>query len=159
MKPSSPSCVPGRWAMRARCAAVLLAGVAVAHGAWAGSASSAASSAGSASLGSVSDSVQGSSRSVSGQRVAQGEYRIIEIAAEPAPDGRVRLSLQSAEDRFDLLLPGAVAQRAALDVGQTLRVAHEPFGLSFARKDQAAPFFLALQADWLHEFDNRIVSL
>lgn len=159
MKSSTSCSLLSRGPWLFRFAVALLAGVVLAQGARAESASSAASSAGSASLGSVSDSVQGSSRSLSGQRVAQGEYRIVEIAALPTPDERLRLSLQGEQDRFDLLLPRSVAQRAGLDVGQVLKVAHEPFGLSFGRKDQSTPFFLALQSDWLHEFDNRIVKL
>ena len=130
-----------------------------ASAAWADSTSSAASSAGSATVGSVSDSVQASSGSSTGKRVAQGEYRVVAVAADAASDDRLRLTLQGAQDRFDLLLPRVVAERTGLATGDALRVAHEPFGLSFARTGAAGPFFLALDEGWRHEFESRIVRL
>lgn len=137
------------------CAAAALA-LPAAH---AESTSSAASSAASASIGSVSDSVQGSSRSSGGQRVAQGDYRIVEVLAQAQPDGRLRLTLQGQQDRFDLLLPPSVAERAGLGLGVGVRVAHEPYGLAFTRAGQTAAFFLALEGAWRHELESRVVTL
>ena len=55
---------------------------------------SSASSAGSASSGSISDSIGASSNSSSGEdRVAAGEYRVIDIAQAPGKVGTTRMTL------------------------------------------------------------------
>lgn len=67
---------------------------------------SSASSAGSASSGSVSDSLAGSSNSSNGngKKVADGEYRIIQIAATPERAGRTRVTLQADDPQQRVVL-------------------------------------------------------
>jgi hypothetical protein len=66
--------------------------------AYADSFTSSASSAGSASSGSVSASLRGSSNSsTGGEKTADGDYRITEVAAAPDRAGTARVTMQ-AED-------------------------------------------------------------
>jgi len=113
---------------------------------------------GSRSVGSVSDSIQGSSNSSTGQRVAAGEYRVVEIAADDRP-GLERLRLEGEGGRFTLLLPAAVRERAALRSGDRIAVSTPAYGLAFARAGAGEPFFLALDEGWRHEFQRRAVTL
>jgi hypothetical protein len=114
--------------------------------------SSTASSASSASVGSLSDSLQGSSRSSSrDDKVAEGDYRILAVQAE---GDRLRLTLAPADaraDGFDLRLPRTLVEREGLAAGALLQVRQRAYGLQFARAEaRQQPFFLALADDWLH---------
>lgn len=119
---------------------------------------SSASSAGSASVGSLSDSVNGSSDASSrGGKVAAGEYRIVAIAALPGE--RQRLQLQAVADAqraFTLELPVAAA---VLAVGERIEVQDRAYGLAFARADTREPFFVALADTWRGDLDLRRVTL
>lgn len=129
-----------------------------------GSASS-ASSAGSASVGSLSDSIQGSSNSSSrNDRVAEGDYRIVEVAELADRPGMLRLTLQAAADAagqpaFFLYLPKRAAEQPRLARGDVISARHRPYGLEFARADTRQAFFLALADDWFRELDPRPVAL
>jgi hypothetical protein len=130
-----------------------------------GSASS-ASSAGSASVGSLSDSVRGSSNSSSrDDRVAEGDYRIVEVAELAGRPGQLRLTLQAAaanagdEPAFFLDLPKRATEQPGLARGDVISARHRPYGLEFARADTRQAFFLALADDWFRELDPRAVSL
>lgn len=73
------------------------------------STASSASSAGSASVGSVSDSLRSSSQSSAGPRqMADGPYRVIEMAEVAGRPGEVRLTLQA-----EALAPSPQAQAEA----------------------------------------------
>lgn len=132
--------------------------------AWADSAVSSASSAGSASSGSVSDSIRGSSRSSGGDdRVAEGAYRIVAVAAAERP-GRLRLTLQAeavpgAPGRFELELPQQALQPAGLVEGDRVQARHRAYGVQFARMDNHQPFFLVLADTWHGELASRPVAL
>ena len=133
------------------------------------SAASSASSAGSASVGSLSDSLQGSSRSSSGNTAtAQGDYRVIDVAAAPGRPARLRLTLQAVapqDDRlsgFTLDVPAQALGERALGVGDLVRATPRPYGIEFARTNGAAerePFFLALADEWHRGLETRAVSL
>lgn len=131
--------------------------------AWADSTSSAASSAASASVGSVSDSVQSASRSVTGQKVAQGDYRIVRVEASAEDASRWQLWMEGSQESFLLRLPHQLVARHGLVVGTSVRVTHERFGLAFALQGanavQLEPFFLALAEGFTHELDRRAVKL
>lgn len=133
---------------------------------------STASSAGSASVGSVSDSMQSSSRSSGGdKKVADGDYRVIQVAAlEDAPD-HVRLHLQAGDDvatAFTLKLPRKALGEHGMAVGDLVNVRNRAYGLAFARAVQPmqgvgnAPrletFFLALDDAWRNDLDSRLVK-
>src|SRR5258705_11230129 len=82
-----------------RFAFALLVGIVVALPCGADSFTSSASSAGSASVGSLSDSIRGSSGS-STRKVAEGDYRIVDVAAAERPD-TLRLKMQHVANAGD----------------------------------------------------------
>jgi hypothetical protein len=126
----------------------------------AGAASSAASSASDSvatSVGSLSNSVQASSGSSSKTGVAQGDYRVIEVAAAPDRPGQVRLRLEpltAGAEAFALYLPQAVAAEARLAVGDTVAARTRPYGVEFSQGEPRRAFFLALADEWLRELQT-----
>ncbi|MFO1220039.1 MAG: hypothetical protein U1E89_16855 [Burkholderiaceae bacterium] len=129
---------------------------------------SSASSAGSASLGSISDSVKGSSKSSSGEtKVAEGDYRVVEVAELTDRPGLLQLKLQAADVAGEagelwLTLPQKALAPRLLQVGDTVHAHKRPYGFEFARADGAdgrTPFFLVLADDWKRELDPRPVNL
>ena len=145
--------------------------------AWASStASSVASDAGSASVGSLSHSLEASSASSTGGRVAQGDYRIVDVAEAPARPGELRLTLAAdgpadapADDAardgaapaptVALWLPRATAERAGLAAGGRVAVRQRPYGLEFAAGTPRTPFFLVLEDAWHQGLGTRPVAL
>ena len=134
---------------------------------------SSASSAGSASSGSVSDSLQGSSNSSKGDnKVADGEYRVIDIAEAPGRPGMLRLKLQaqatpreaSQAGEWQLTLPAAAVAARPLAVGDVVAARNRPYGVEFAYAAPATsttpePFFLVLADEWQRELAPRRVAL
>lgn len=124
---------------------------------------SSASSAGSASLGSLSDSLRDSSRS-STHKVAEGDYRIIEVAAAEHPDV-LRLKMQPVAHADDdaaviyLDVPQAALGDRAATRGDIVGVRQRPYGYEFAWADTGVAFFLVLADDWRQELDPRPVQL
>ena len=134
----------------------------------ASTAASSASSAGSASVGSLSDSVQGSSRSSTPDgKVAEGDYRVADIVAMADVPDRLQLLLRPRDAGADeaptvvLSLPRQALEGRELG-RDTVRVRHRSFGLEFARRLEAGtlePFYLALADDWLRDLQARPLSL
>lgn len=143
--------------------------LAIATPARAESSASSASSAGSASVGSLSDSLQGSSRSSSGNTAtAQGDYRVVDVAAAPGRPTHWRLTLQAVAPRDDRLgtftldLPAQALGERTLAVGDLVRATPRAYGIEFARTDGAdarEPFFLALADEWHRGLETRAVAL
>jgi hypothetical protein len=152
-----------------RLAAIAVLGVAMATPTWADSVASSASSAGSASVGSLSDSIGGSSRSSSpDNKAAEGDYRVIQVAELADRPGMLRLQLQAMTPREGdgaiwLTLPQQALASKALVPGDIVSARHRPYGIEFARGAQAAPgrepFFLVLADDWIGELAPRAVRL
>ena len=117
---------------------------------------SSASSAASQSIGSLSDSVSGSSKSSAGDgKTAAGAYQVTAVARLDA--GRVQLQLApiaGQADGFALTLPATVAEQQGLQAGAALWVAERPYGLAFAAKQDAAPFFLAVDDRLRRDFES-----
>lgn len=142
---------------------LLLLGLAAAPMLRAESLASSASSAGSASSGSLSDSVQGSSDSSTGnRRVAEGEYRVVEIAQVADRPQHLRLRLEALRRDgaappawFTLDLPRQTVAAQGLAGGEVILAHHRPYGLEFARAQTREPFFLALADDWQRELAPR----
>ena len=142
-----------------RFACALLVGLVAALPCRAESFASSASSAGSASLGSLSDSIHDSSHS-STHKVAEGDYRIIEVAAAERPD-TLRLKMEplahagddAAVIYLDVPRP-ALTDRAAAP-GDIVGVRQRPYGYEFAWADTRVAFFLVLAADWRRELEPR----
>lgn len=129
--------------------------------------SSSASSVASDSLGSSSTSIQKSSTSSStNNRVAQGQYKVIEMAALAQQPDMLRVRLQAVAagqpQEFFLTLPRAAALRGQLAEGKIIEAQERPFGLAFAVPDLdggASPFFLVLDDAWYRELESRPVVL
>jgi hypothetical protein len=138
-------------------------GIAAALPCGAESFASSASSAGSASVGSLSDSIRDSSGS-STHTVAEGDYRIIDVAAAEQPE-TLRLKMQHVADAGDdgaviyLDVPRAALGDRAAAVGDIVGVRQRPYGYQFAWADTGVAFFLVLAADWQRDLEPRPVQL
>ena len=130
-------------------------------------AASSASSAASDSVGSSSTSIQKSSDSSSAKnKVAQGDYTIVEMTALAQQPDMMRLLLQAvaplAAQEFFLLLPRDAVTRGQLATGDTVQAQQRAYGLAFAAvtaQGAASPFFLVLDDAWYRELDSRPVSI
>lgn len=131
----------------------------------ASTAASSASEGGSLSVGSVSTSIRKSSDSSSrATGVAQGDYRIIEVAALPEQPGQVRMALQSQADASEqgslyLYLPAQVVAKAELGAGQLVTATQQPYGIQFAKTETQQAFFLVLEDSVYRELPSRPVTL
>jgi hypothetical protein len=149
-------------ALRAACLSLLCAGAVLPC--YAESFASSASSAGSASSGSVSDSIKGSSNSSNGgKQVAEGEYRVIEVAEVAGRPAMTRLKLRATEQgpvrEFFLELPRQALGDRPLGSGDLVQALERPYGFEFARHDTREAFFLVLADDWHRELESRVVAL
>lgn len=131
---------------------------------------SSASSAGSASSGSVSDSFGASSNSSNRDRkVADGNYRILQIAQAPNRAGIARITLQADQpgqpdqaqqsQQLVLDLPQATFDQQQLAQGDLVQARNRVYGVEFARADTRAAFYLVLADEWYGELASRPVSL
>lgn len=119
----------------------------------------------STSVGSLSDSVKGSSNSSSGDnKVAEGQYRITNVAAVDGQPGTVQLTLQAVADtgaagELLLLVPQRTVEQARLAAGVVVQARHRAYGVEFAKAADGSAFFLALTDGWLRELQNNPVTL
>lgn len=150
-------------ALKAMPLALLLAALALPAVA-ASSASSASSDAASTSVGSVSTSFEKSSNSSSGKdaNVAEGEYRIVEVADAAQRPGAMRLKLQAvakpgADNEFFLYLPRQALEQGRLAEGQIITAKHRSFGMEFAKAANA--FFLVVKDAWHNELSTKAITL
>ncbi len=126
---------------------------------------SSASEGSSASVGSVSTSLRKSSDGSSkATGLAQGDYRIVEVAAVAGQPDQLRLTLQAVADpgeggRVWLDLPQQTAAQHALAAGQVVNAAYRPYGIAFAKAGTHETFFLVLEDDWYRELPSRPVTL
>jgi hypothetical protein len=131
----------------------------------ASSTASSASDSASTSVGSLSDSVTGSSQGSSkATGVAQGDYKIIEVAVAANRPGTLRMKLQAVADRgadreFYLDLPLATVEGNRLAAGQTVTASNRPYGVEFAHGSPRRAFFLLLADDWHRELRSNAVAL
>ena len=129
--------------------------------------SSSASSAASDSVGSSSTSIQKSSDSSSTKdKVAQGQYKVIDLVEIAQQPNMIRVRLQALTpaqtQEFFLTLPRQAAERGQLAAGQVVEVQLRPYGLAFATANSpgnSSPFFLVLDDDWQRELESRLVVL
>jgi hypothetical protein len=135
----------------------------------ASSTSSAASDGVSASVGSLSGSVEQSSASSAGdKKVADGDYRIIDVAAAADRPGMVRMKLQalatepgkrSADGELILVLPQTAFDAGQLAQGGVITARSKPYGTEFADAQTRQTFFLVLADDWFKELHTTPVVL
>jgi len=116
-------------------------------------------------VGSISGSVEKSSGSSSkATDVAEGDYRVIDLAAVPERPGIVRMKLQAlagqgAEGEFFLSLPQEAVDRSGLAQGHIVTARQRPYGVEFASGQTRQAFFLVLSDDWYRELQTRAVAL
>ncbi|WP_071360375.1 hypothetical protein [Massilia timonae] len=124
---------------------------------------SSASSAGSASSASISDSISDSSTSSSGDnKVAAGDYRVIDIAQAPNKPDTTRLTLRAEAGQartFFLDVPNRAMVQRQVYAGDVVRVNERVYGYEFAHADTQRPFFLALQDEWQRDLASRKVVI
>ncbi|SFI34233.1 hypothetical protein SAMN04515618_11845 [Collimonas sp. OK307] len=126
---------------------------------------SSAVSTGSASSGSMSASLHGSSNSSTGdEKTADGNYRVIEVAAAPDRAGvtrvtRVTMQIEESRQRIVLDLPQAIVEKQKLGLGDTVLAQHREYGFEFARADTREAFYLVLADEWYNELAARPVTL
>ena len=129
----------------------------------ASSASSASSDGSSASVGSLSTSIEKSSNSSSkDDKVAEGDYRIVEIAAAEQLPGKMRVTLRAlnaADGEFVLTLPQEAVQQGRLVAGLVVTARAHAYGVQFAAGAPREAFFLVLQDAWYEELRTRVVTL
>ncbi len=123
-------------------------------------------SASSTSVGSLSTSIGKSSDSSSGKdkAVAEGDYRVIAVAALADQPGKLRVQLQAAADdsasgELFLTLPQGAVARGQLAQGAIVSARHRAYGIEFAAGARHEPFFLVLRDDWFRELDSKPVVL
>ena len=129
----------------------------------------AASSAVASASDSVSTSVEGMSRSLhrsstssSPRPLAQGDYKVIQVA-QAAP-GLQDVTLQAvagtgADGEFTLRLADKAVADGGLVVGQVVTARQRPYGYEFARADTRVAFFLMLDDAWYRELQSVAVTL
>jgi hypothetical protein len=126
---------------------------------------SSASSAGSKSVGSLSDSLTGSSNSSSGdKKVAEGTYRIERLADVADKPDHVRLHLRAtatagAAGAVLLDLPRQAVQRQGLGVQALIELRQRPYGMEVAHAATQTAFFLLLTDEWRSDLETRAVTL
>jgi hypothetical protein len=130
------------------------------------SVSSEGSSASSTSVGSSSTSVGKSSDSSSGKdkEVAEGDYRVIEVAAAADQPGKLRVKLQAAADdsvngELFLTLPPTAVARGQLAQGSVISARNRAYGVEFAAGTKREAFFLVMRDEWFRELDTKPVVL
>jgi hypothetical protein len=144
--------------LRLACFAAATGIAAVAH---ADSFTSSASSAGSASSGSVSDSLHGSSKSsTGGDKTADLDYRIIDVAAIPGRAGVARITMRAddLDQEIALDLPQSIVEQQRLQPGDSVHSRKQVYGYEFARSDTREAFFLVLADDWYNDLAARPVN-
>ncbi len=143
-------------------AIALLLGASALPAVAASSTSSAASDGVSASVGSLSGSVEQSSASSAGdKKVADGDYRIIDIATAADRPGMVRMKLQAlgTEGEFFLYLPQTAFDGSRLAQGGVVTARSKPYGTEFADAQTRQAFFLVLADHWYKELHTTPVVL
>jgi len=129
------------------------------------SAASSASDSVSTSVGSISGSIKNSSNSSSKTTdVAEGDYKVIEVAAVSEQPGTVRMKLQAVNDRgadgeFFLYLPQDAVEQGRLAQGRIVTAHQRPYGVEFTSAATQKPFFLVLADEWYRELKSNAVVL
>jgi len=146
------------------CLAVLV-GLSAGQSQAASSAASSASESITTSTGSASGSLQTSSgSSTKGQRLADGDYRIVAVAEAAERPGSIRMKLQAVADNNEnselfLTVPQAAFDNGRLAQGSTVTARKRAYGAEFANAETRQVFFLVLDDDWYRELRSNAVVL
>lgn len=159
-----PTCTP---ALTRLAGLALLLGTAALPAGAASSAASESSNSVSTSVGESSNSIQRSSQSSSGddkKKLADGDYRIVEVADAAARPGTVRLTLKPlAADNKDgevfLYMPQPAFEESRLAQGSVVTARGRSYGTEFSDTAAKRPFFLVLADEWFRDLKTKIVRL
>lgn len=148
---------------------IALCALTLATPSWADSGASSASSAGSASVGSLSNSITASSNSSSpADKVAEGDYRVVEVVALADRPGLLRVQLLAVAGATEaapiwLTLPEKAMAGRGLRNGDIVNARHRPYGIEFAHAEEAGrprtAFFLVLADEWFDELAPKVLTL
>ncbi|PXX46303.1 MULTISPECIES: hypothetical protein [Aquitalea] len=114
----------------------------------------------SATVGSISTSLQNSSKAVG--KIAEGDYKVVAVAqAEQA--GKTQLTLvpvaaANNTEPFNLFVAQADVKHSGVETGQIVHAQKQAYGLVFARADNQQPFALLLDQAWKSEVQPKVVS-
>lgn len=125
-------------------------------------ASSAVSDSVDVSARSITNSLKRSSDSSSGRPVAQGDYRVTQVAVL-APELQ-EVTLQAvpgtgARGELVLHMPTRAVQAGGVAVGEVVAARQRPYGYELARADTRQAFFLLLDDPWYKELQSVLVRL
>lgn len=128
----------------------------------ASSAVASASDSVSTSVETMSRSLHRSSTSSSPRPLAQGDYKVIQVA-QVAP-GLHDVTLQAVaatgnEGQVTLRVADKVVADGGLVVGQVVSARERPYGYEFTRADTRVAFFLMLDDAWYRELQSVAVTL
>lgn len=119
----------------------------------------------STAVGSVSTSLKKSSQSsTKDDKVADGDYKVVNMVAVAEQPGMVRMQLQAladtgADGAFDLILPQKTVELNQIAAGAVVTARQRPYGTEFATGQARQAFFLVLQDDWFRELPSKPVVL
>lgn len=110
----------------------------------------------------ISHSLKRSSDSSSGRPVAQGDYRVTQVA-QVAPEVQ-EVTLQAvagtgARGELVLHMPDRAVQAGGVAVGEVVLARQRPYGYELARADTRAAFFLLLEDPWYRELQSVVVRM
>ncbi|MFT4100088.1 MAG: hypothetical protein QM674_03440 [Burkholderiaceae bacterium] len=123
------------------------------------------------SVGSVSDSIERSSDSSSKTTgLAEGDYRITQVALADGRPAMTRLTLRAAaanddgdrdgdRDAVFLYVPTDLVERHALAQGGSITARHRPYGIEFTAARAPRPFFLVVHDEVRRDLDHHVVTL
>lgn len=114
----------------------------------------------SATVGSISTSLQNSSKAIG--KIAEGDYKVVAVAQANQP-GKTQLTLvplaaANATEPFNLFVAQADVKRAGVETGQIVHAQKQAYGLAFARADNQQPFALLLDQAWQSDVQPKVVS-
>lgn len=111
---------------------------------------------------SITNSLKRSSDSSSGRPVAQGDYRVTQVASV-APELQ-EVTLQAvpgtgARGELVLHMPTRAVQAGGVAVGEVVAARQRPYGYELTRADTKQAFFLLLDDPWYKELQSVLVRL
>jgi hypothetical protein len=117
------------------------------------------------SVGSLLGSLKHSSKSsYQATGLAEGDYKIIEVAAVPEQPGMARMTLQAVantnpDDEVYLYLPLKTVESSHLAQGHVVTAFNRPYGIEFAKADTKQAFYLLLEDKWYRELQSNVVVM
>lgn len=111
---------------------------------------------------SITNSLKRSSDSSSGTPVAQGDYRVTQMAQLTPELQEVTLQAVAgtgARGELVLHMPKRAVQQGDLGIGRVVSARTRPYGVELARADTKTPFFLLLEDPWYKELQSVVVRM